>query len=84
MNNLNNNCKSVSRNANSRNRRKVVNGFKGEGTPSNWTKTSSYGTYKHNKTKDEIAHTTRISRVKYGRLGKHAGSKTKRQMINAM
>lgn len=28
----------ISRNTNSRNKRKVLNGFKGEGTPSGWVK----------------------------------------------
>nr|DAK43538.1 MAG TPA: hypothetical protein [Crassvirales sp.] len=33
----------ISYNANSRNRRKMINGFKGEGTQSGWVKTSPYG-----------------------------------------
>lgn len=37
----------ISRNANSRNRRKMINGFKGEGTPSGWVKTSPYGKQTH-------------------------------------
>lgn len=71
----------ISYNANSRNRRKVVNGFKGESTPSTWTKTSSYGTYKHEHTADEKAHMNRIHQAKTtGNLNKHAGSKTGRQL----
>lgn len=33
----------ISLNTNSRNRRKMINGFKGEGTPSGYVKTSPYG-----------------------------------------
>jgi len=76
MINSNNNCKSVSRNANSRNKRKVINGFKGEGTPSNWVKTSPYGTITHEKTLDEIRHSNKIKKFKkINRNSKHAGSK---------
>lgn len=42
----------ISRNTNSRNKRKVLNGFKGEGTPSGWVKTSPYGTIKYKQTSD--------------------------------
>ena len=49
MINLAKSYKKVSRNANSRNKRKVLNGFKGEGTPSGWIKTSPYGTINNEK-----------------------------------
>ena len=76
MNNLDKTRKLVSHNANSRNRRKVLNGFKGEGTPSGWIKTTSYGTYKHEPTLDEIRHSNKIKKFYAANLGsKHAGSK---------
>lgn len=66
----------ISHNANSRNRRKVLNGFKGEGTPSGWVKTSPYGTINNEKTLADREH---IRRVKYYKavnlISKHAGSK---------
>lgn len=68
--------KTVSRNTNSRNKRKVLNGFKGEGTPSGWIKTSPYGTITHEKTLADREH---IRRVKYYKavnlISKHPGSK---------
>lgn len=76
MNNLDKTYKSVSYNANSRNRRKVLNGFKGEGTPSGWVKTTPYGSYKHEPTLDEIRHSNKIKKFRAANLGsKHAGSK---------
>lgn len=76
MNNLDKTYKSVSYNANSRNRRKVLNGFKGEGTPSGWVKTTPYGNYKHEPTLDEIRHSNKIKKFYAANLGsKHAGSK---------
>lgn len=76
MNNLDKTRKLVSHNANSRNRRKVLNGFKGEGTPSGWIKTTSYGSYKHEPTLDEIRHSNKIKKFYAANLGsKHAGSK---------
>ena len=71
----------LSCNANSRNRRKVFNGFKGEGTCSGWIKTSPYGTYTHKHTADEIVHMNRIHQAKViGTLGKHAGSSRFRRL----
>lgn len=68
--------KTVSRNTNSRNKRKVLNGFKGEGTPSGWIKTSPYGTINNEKTLADREH---IRKVKYYKavnmISKHAGSK---------
>lgn len=66
----------ISYNANSRNRRKVLNGFKGEGTPSGWTKTSPYGTVIHEKTLADRNHLRRVKNYKDRNFsGKHAGSK---------
>ena len=48
--------KTVSRNTNSRNKRKVLNGFKGEGTPSGWVKTSPYGIINNEKTLADREH----------------------------
>ena len=68
--------KTVSRNANSRNKRKVLNGFKGEGTPSGWVKTSPYCTIKHKQTSDELRHSNKIQKFRVvNPKGKHAGSK---------
>lgn len=44
MINLAKSYKEVSPNTNTRNKRKVLNGFKGEGTSSGQVKTSPYGT----------------------------------------
>lgn len=66
----------ISRNANSRNRRKVLNGFKGEGTPSGWVETSPYGEQTHKPTLEEREHARRVknfSATNFG--GKHVGSK---------
>lgn len=66
----------ISRNANSRNRRKMINGFKGEGTPSGWVKTSPYGKQTHEKTLAEREHVRRVNNfcnVNFD--SKHAGSK---------
>lgn len=80
MNNLDKTYKSVSHNANSRNRRKVLNSFKGESTSSCWVKTTPYGSYKHEPTLDEIRHSNKIKKFYATNLGsKHAGSK---QTIN--
>ena len=66
----------ISRNANSRNRRKMINGFKGEGTPSGWVKTSPYGETKHEPTLAEREHARRVRNFRATNLGdKHAGSK---------
>ena len=66
----------ISNNTNSRNRRKVLNGFKGEGTQSGWVKTSPYGTINNEKTLADREH---IRKVKYYKavnlISKHAGSK---------
>ena len=60
---LNKGCITISHNANSRNRRKLINGFKGEGTPSGWVKTSPYGTYKHKPTnKVKIHHILKVNK----------------------
>lgn len=76
MDNLTKTYKSVSYNANSRNRRKVLNGFKGEGTPSGWVKTTPYGSYKHESTLDDIRHSNKVKKFYAANLGsKHAGSK---------
>lgn len=66
----------ISRNANSRNRRKMINVFKGEGTPSGWVKTSPYGKQTHEKTLVEREHVRRVNNfcnVNFD--SKHAGSK---------
>lgn len=66
----------ISRNANSRNRRKMINGFKGEGTPSGFVKTSPYGKQTNEKTLEEREHARRIKMFRATNLnGKHAGSK---------
>lgn len=66
----------ISRNANSRNRRKMINGFKGEGTSSGWVKTSPYGKQTYEKTLEEREHARRIRNFRATNLGgKHAGSK---------
>lgn len=68
--------KTVSRNTNSRNKRKVLNGFKGESTPSGWIKTSLYGTIKHKQTSDELRHFNKIQKFRVTNpKGKHPGSK---------
>lgn len=51
----------ISRNANFRNRRKMINGFKGEGTPSGWVKTSPYGEQTHKPTLEEREHARRVN-----------------------
>lgn len=66
----------ISSNANSRNRRKMINGFKGEGTPSGWVKTSPYGKQTHEKTLAEREHVRRVNNFRNGNFdSKHAGSK---------
>lgn len=76
MINLAKSYKEVSPNANSRNKRKVLNGFKGEGTPSGWVKTSPYGKQTHEKTLAEREHARRVKNFRATNLGgKHAGSK---------
>ena len=66
----------ISYNANSRNRRKVLNGFKGEGTLSGWVKTSPYGTIEHKPTLNDIRHSNKVKKFYIANLGsKHAGSK---------
>lgn len=66
----------ISHNANSRNRRKMINGFKGEGTPSGWVKTSPYGKAEHKPTLEEREHARRVKNFRAINLGgKHAGSK---------
>lgn len=66
----------ISRNANSRNRRKRINGFKGEGTPSGWVKTSPYGEQTHKKTLAEREHARRVNNFRNVNFdSKHAGSK---------
>lgn len=68
--------KVVSHNANTRNKRKVLNGFKGEGTPSGWVKTSPYGTIKHEPTLEEREHARRVKNFRSVNFySKHAGSK---------
>ena len=66
----------VSYNANSRNRRKILKGnFQGNGSPSQWTKTTDFGSYKHVYTPQELSLITivRYNKEMYGR--NHAGSK---------
>ena len=76
MINLAKSYKEVSRNANSRNRRKVLNGFKGEGTSSGWVKTSPYGTTEHKPTLEEREHARRVNNFRNVNFdSKHAGSK---------
>lgn len=66
----------ISRNANSRNRRKMINGFKGEGTLSGWVKTSLYGTIEHKSTLEEREHARRVNNFRNVNFdSKHAGSK---------
>mgnify|MGYP000910184870 CR=1 FL=1 len=66
----------ISRNANSRNRRKMINGFKGEGTLSGWVKTSPYGTIEHKLTLEEREHARRVNNFRNVNFdSKHAGSK---------
>ena len=66
----------ISGNANSCNRRKMINGFKGKGTPSGWVKTSPYGTIEHKPTLEEKEHARRVKNFRATNLGgKHAGSK---------
>ena len=66
----------ISRNANSRNRRKMINDFKGEGTSSGWVKTSPYGEIKHEPTLDDIRHSNKVKKFYNANLdSKHAGSK---------
>lgn len=66
----------ISRNANSRNRRNMINGFKGEGTLSGWVKTSPYGKQTHEKTLAEREHARRINNFRNVNFdSKHAGSK---------
>lgn len=66
----------ISRNTNSRNKRKVLNGFKGEGTPSGWVKTSPYGTIEHKSTLEEREHARRVNNFRNVNFdSKHAGSK---------
>lgn len=68
--------KTVSCNTNSRNKRKVLNGFKGEGTPSGWVKTSPYGTINNEKTLAEREHARRVNNFRNVNFdSKHAGSK---------
>ncbi len=66
----------ISRNANSRNRRKMINGFKGEGTSSGWVKTSPYGEQTHKPTLEEREHARRVNNFRNVNFySKHAGSK---------
>ena len=66
----------ISRNANSRNRRKMINGVKGEGTSSGWVKTFPYGTIEHEPTLVEREHARRVNNFRNVNFGsKHAGSK---------
>lgn len=66
----------ISRNANSRNRRKMINGFKGEGTPSGWVKTSPYSTTEYKPTLAEREHARRVNNFRNVNFdSKHAGSK---------
>lgn len=74
----------LSQNANSRNKRKVINGFAGNGTSSGWVKTTDFGTYKHKYTADEIAHKEHIRQAKFNNMSKHAGSKSNKQLLAAI
>ena len=66
----------ISYNANSRNRRKMINGFKGEGTSSGLVKTSPYGKQTHKKTLAEREHARRVNNFRNVNFySKHAGSK---------
>lgn len=66
----------ISRNANSRNKRKMVVGFKGEGTPSGWVKIFPYGTIEHKPTLEEREHARRVKNFRAVNFNsKHAGSK---------
>lgn len=73
-----------SQNANSRNKRKVINGFVGNGTNSGWVKTTDFGSYKHEYTADEIAHKEHIRQAKFNNMSKHAGSKSNKQLLAAI
>lgn len=74
----------LSHNANSRNKRKVLNGFVGNGINGSWTKTTEFGTYKHEYTADEIAHKEHIRQAKFNNVGRHAGSKSNKQLFAAI
>lgn len=66
----------ISRNANACNRRKMINDFNGEGTPSGWVKTSPYGTIEHKPTLDDIRHSNKVKKFYAANLdSKHADSK---------
>lgn len=66
----------ISRNANSRNRRKMINGFKGEGTSSGWVKTLPYDKQTHEKTLAEREHVRRVNNFRNVNFdSKHADSK---------
>ena len=66
----------ISCNTNSRNKRKVLNGFKGEGTPSGWVKTSPYGTINNEKTLADREHIRRVKNFRNcNLLTNHPGSK---------
>ena len=68
----------VSYNANSRNRRKILKGnFQGNGSPSQWTKTTDFGSYKHVYTPQELS---LIALVRFYGYRKHAGSKPIHQL----
>lgn len=71
----------LSYNANSRNKRKVINGFVGNGTSSDWVKTTDFGSYKHEYTADEIAHKEHIRQARLHNIGRHAGSKSDKQLL---
>lgn len=76
MINLAKSYKEVSPNANTRNKRKVLNGFKGEGTSSSWVKTSPYGKQTHENTLAEREHVRRVNNFRNVNFdSKHAGSK---------
>ena len=76
MINLVKSYKEVSPNTNTHNKRKVLNGFKGEGTSSGWVKTSPYGTIENKLTLDDIRHSNKVKKFYAANLGsKHADSK---------
>lgn len=74
----------ISQNANSRNKRKVINGFAGNYTNSGWVKTTDFGSYKHEPTADEIAHKEHIRQARFRNINKHAGSKSNKQLLAAI
>lgn len=73
----------LSRNANSRNKRKVINGFIGNGTSSDWVKTTDFGSYKSKPTTNEIAYKKHIKQTKLNISRREIGNLAK-QLLTAI